>query len=129
MGLLVANGAQMMCSFGLAPSALVVTPQNKVLSGTPSANIMDMKPMANIMPFGMCTSMGNPAVAATTAAALGVLTPQPCIPNITGPWIPGSTTVLIANMPALDNTCKAVCAFGGVIQILSPGQTSVIVGN
>ncbi|GKH50560.1 hypothetical protein CE91St46_16710 [Eubacteriales bacterium] len=129
MGLLVANGAQLMCSFGMAPSVLVVPPQNKVISGTPSANVMDMKPMVNIMPFGMCTSMANPTVAAATAAALGVLTPQPCIPVITGPWAPGSATVLIANMPALNNTCKAMCAYGGVIQILSPGQTNVMVGN
>ncbi len=129
MGLLVCAGAQMMCSFGAAPSALVVTPQNKVLSGPPAANIMDMKPMSNIMPFGMCSSMANPAVASATAAALGVLTPMPCVPVIPAPWVPGSTTVLIGNMPALNNTCKLTCAYGGMIQIINPGQTKVTVGN
>ena len=129
MGLLVCNGAQLMCSFGAAPSALVVTPQNKVLCGTPAANIMDMKPMVNIMPFGMCSSMANPQVAAATAAALGVLTPMPCIPSITGPWAPGSTTVLLGGNPALNNTCKCMCAYAGVIQIVNPGQTNTLVGN
>ena len=129
MGLLVCNGAQMMCSFGAAPSALIVPPANKTLCGTPAANIMDMKPMANIMPFGMCSSMMNPQVAAATAAAMGVLTPMPCIPCITGPWMPGSTKTLIGGMPALNNTCKCMCAYGGVIQIANPGQTKTMVGN
>ncbi|MEG2175215.1 MAG: DUF4280 domain-containing protein, partial [Oscillospiraceae bacterium] len=62
MGLLVTNGAQLMCSFGVAPSALIVLPQNKTISGTPAANVMDMKPLVNILPFGMCTSLANPMV-------------------------------------------------------------------
>lgn len=129
MGFLVCAGAQMMCSFGMAPSALAVLPQNKVLAGPPAANIMDMKPMVNIPPFGMCSSLANPTVASATAAAAGVLTPMPCVPVPSGPWAPGSTTVLIGNMPALNNTCKLMCAYGGVIQFTSPGQTKTMVGN
>ena len=129
-GNLVCAGAQLMCSFGMAPSALVVTPQNKVLcGGPPAANIMDMKPMANIVPFGMCTSAANPTVAAATAAAMGVHTPMPSVPVISGPWVPGSTTELLGNMPALNSTCKLMCAYGGVIQIVSPGQIKTTVGN
>ncbi len=127
MGLLVCNGAQLMCSFGLAPSALVITPQNKVLSGTPSANIMDFKPMMNIMPFGMCTSMANPTVSSATAAALGVLTPMPCVPVIAGPWAPGSVKNLIAGQPGLNNSSKCQCAYGGMIQIISPGQVKTMI--
>jgi len=89
---------------------------------------MDHIPMLNIMPFGMCSSMANPEVAAATAAALGVLTPMPCIPMTSAPWIPGVPTVLIKNNPALNNSCKAMCNWGGVIQILSPGQTKVMDG-
>ena len=53
----------------------------------PDANIMDHIPMsADIMPFGMCISPSNPTVASATAAAMGVLTPMPCIPNTPAPW-------------------------------------------
>ena len=79
-------GATLQCSFGVAPSALMVLPQNRVLTGpVPSAaNIMDNKPLVNILPFGMCSSLANPTVAIATAAALGVLTPMPCIPVTPG---------------------------------------------
>ncbi len=112
----------MMCSFGVAPSVLNVLPVNRVLAGPPVANIMDNKPIVNIAPFGMCMSPANPMVIAATAAALGVLTPMPCIPMTTAPWVPGVPTVLIGNMPALDNNAKLMCNWGGVIQILAPGQ-------
>lgn len=127
MSNLVCMGAMMQCSFGVAPSTLVVLPANKVMSGTPAANIMDNKPMVNVPPFGMCNSMANPMVAAATAAALGVLTPMPCIPVTAAPWAPGSPTVLIANMPALNNTSKLMCNWGGVIQILQPGCMTTMV--
>src|SRR6478672_7222232 len=115
MALQVCMGATMQCSFGAAPSTLAVLPVNKTLTQTPDANIMDNKPMVNIMPFGMCQSPANPMVAAATAAALGVLTPMPCIPNTPAPWAPGAPTVLIANMPALDDTSKLMCIWAGVI--------------
>ncbi len=121
----VCNGAMLQCSFGAAPSSLVVLPKNKMLtSNQPAANIMDNVPMMNIMPFGTCTSPSNPTVAAATAAALGVLTPMPCVPVIPAPWKPGAPTVLLSNQPTLDNTSTLNCAWGGVIAINNPGQTS-----
>lgn len=127
MGIAVSGGAMLMCSFGMAPGQLMVLPKNMVLHKMPLANIMDNIPMVNILPFGMCSSMANPAVAAATAAALGVLTPMPCIPVTTSPWIPGSPTVLIKNMPALNNSCKLMCNWGGVIQITNPSATTIMV--
>jgi len=112
-----------MCSFGMAPSTLVVLPINRVMTGNvPAANIMDHVPMVNIMPFGMCITPTNPSVAAATAAALGVLTPMPCIPVTPVPWVPGAPTVMMGNMPALDNTSTLMCTWGGVIQVVVPGQ-------
>lgn len=128
MGLQVCMGATLQCSFGMAPSSLTVLPTNHVLSGPPAANIMDHVPMLNILPFGMCMSLANPMVAAATAAALGVLTPMPCIPATASPWIPGNPKLLIGNMPAVDNTCKLMCNWGGVIQVVVPGQTKVMSG-
>ena len=86
----VCMGAMMTCSFGVAPSSLIVLPQNRVMTNNmPAANIMDNKPIVNIPPFGMCSSLANPQVAAATTAALGVLTPMPCIPVTVTPWAPG----------------------------------------
>lgn len=128
MAMQVCMGAMLQCSFGLAPSTLVVLPQNRVLSGgPPAANIMDNQPIVNVPPFGMCTAPSNPAVIAATSAALGVPTPAPCVPVTPAPWVPGAPTVLIGNMPALDNNSKLMCTWGGVIQIVSPGGVTVMV--
>jgi len=121
-------GAVLQCSFGAAPSSLVVLPVNRVMAEqTPAANIMDHVPMVNIMPFGMCSSPSNPAVAAATAAAMGVLTPMPCVPMTVAPWTPGAPTVLIANMPALDNTSKCMCTCGGVVAINFAGTVKTMI--
>lgn len=123
----VCMGAILKCSFGAAPSSLVVLPVNRVQTGTPDANIMDNKPLVNIMPFGMCSAPANPAVQAATAAALGTPTPAPCVPVIPAPWSPGSQTVLIANMPALNKTSTLTCAWAGVIEIQYEGQSTVLI--
>lgn len=123
MSMMVSAGATMMCTMGAAPSSLVVLPVNRVLAGPPAANILDNVPFLNVPPFGVCTSMANPAVAAATAAALGVLTPMPCTPVTVAPWVPGVPKVLVGSMPAVDVSCKLICAFGGSISIMSPGQT------
>jgi hypothetical protein len=121
----VCSGAVLQCSLGLAPSSLVILPVNMMMTGNmPAANIMDNKSMVNIMPFGACTSIVNPTVASATAAAMGVLTPMPCIPVTPAPWVPGAPTVLLGNMPALDNTCKLMCNWAGVIQVMYPGQVT-----
>ncbi len=93
----------------------------------PAANIMDYIPMVNIMPFAMCMSPANPMVAAATAAAMGVLTPMPCIPMTVAPWVPGAPTVLLAYMPTLDNTSTLMCMWAGVISIMMPGEMTVMV--
>ena len=125
MGLSVCGGAMLQCSFGAAPSSLMVLPKNRVTTSMPIANIMDNVPFVNILPFSMCTSLANPAVASATAAALGALVPMPCTPVIPAPWIPGSPTVLVANMPTLNDSSKLMCAYAGVIQIVNPGQATI----
>lgn len=118
----------LMCPFGLAPSTLTVLPTTMVsCSKMPAATIMDFAPMVNIAPFGMCTSLANPTVASATAAAMGVLTPMPCVP-VTTPWTPGVPVVMYGKQPAVDNTCMCNCAWGGVITITFPGQVQTTVG-
>lgn len=126
MGEFVCEGATTTCTFGLAPGTLAATSQADVLGGgLPLATIMDFTPLENIQPFGLCTSLANPAVAAATAAANGVLTPMPCIPNTVSPWTPGSPDVTLGGNAALldDDTCT--CVWGGEISVTSPGQGAV----
>lgn len=128
MAVQVCAGATTMCSFGMAPATLMVLPVHQAMATLPAANISDCAPILNVLPFGACTALANPTVASATAAALGVLTPMPCVPVPAGTWVPGSVTVMLKGMPALDSAAKLMCAWGGVIQILNPGQTKVIDG-
>ena len=118
------NTAICTCSFGAAPCPLVVTSnQTVMMCNMPAATIMD-NAMPNLPTFGMCMSIANPTVAAATAAALGVLTPMPCIPVIPAPWVPGVPTVMVCKKPLLNNTSKLMCAYGGVIQpTMTPALT------
>lgn len=121
----VINGAMLICSCGTAPNSLIVPPINRVNSNVqPAANIMDHKPMVNILPFAMCTTPSNPAVAAATSAAMGVLTPVPCVPVTSAPWITGATTVLIAHQPALNDSSTLMCTWGGSISVKYAGQAT-----
>lgn len=112
------------CSFGTAPTILTVTSQMTVtMCGMPAATILDGAPINNLPTFGMCSCIANPAVAAATAAAMGVLTPAPCVPA-TVAWTPGCPTVTVCGKPLLNNTSKLMCAYGGVIQpMLTPALT------
>ena len=121
----VVNTAVTMCSFGAAPSMLAVLPANRTMCfKQPAANILDHIPITNIVPFGMCMSPANPAVAAATTAAMGVLTPMPCVPVTPAPWAPGAVTVMIANQSALDDVSICNCTWGGVIKINFAGQAT-----
>lgn len=112
---------------GMAPGQIIPTNQAGIsLGGKPVASIADAAPMTNITPCGMCTSMANPAVAAATAAALGVLTPQPCVPAPAGVWIcPGA--VKVGGKPILTTDGKLMCSYGGTITIMNPGQGTVTI--
>ena len=113
----------MQCSMGTATAMLTVLPDRKILlDGQPQANITDSKPLANIPPFGLCTSLANPVVAAATAAHLGVLTPMPCVPNPTGPWQNGKTEFMLKGAPALCQDCKLTCMWAGTISLVDSGQ-------
>ena len=79
MAEIVVAGASAVCSFGTAPGTICGGSQTACMAGgKPAAIIQDAQP-SSITPFGMCTSLANPQVAAATAAAMGVLTPQPCV--------------------------------------------------
>lgn len=121
-------GAMTMCSFGLAPSSIMVNRPTVLVEGRPAANITDFVPYLNIQPFGLCQSLANPLVAAATAAALGTLTPAPCIPSVVAPWTPMAPTTLVGGSPALTAGSTCQCVYGGTISITMPGTTRTTTG-
>lgn len=123
----VVDGATLMCSFGTTPSVMGVLPQNVSWNTTPAATILDHVPMTNIRSFGMCLSLANPQVAAATSAALGVLTPQPCIPCTATPWQPGVPDSTLCGAPILNDISTLQCNWGGVITVIDAGQITTTV--
>jgi hypothetical protein len=121
MSIAVVSGATLQCTCGSACSQLRVTSQ-LMCAGTPLeltidnrlvATVEDRLGLTNVGAFGICS--------AQTAANAG--TPTPCVPAPTGAWKPGSCSVVrIGTQPALLNTDKLSCTFGGVISIVDPGQ-------
>ncbi|GAB3248640.1 DUF4280 domain-containing protein [Kineosporia babensis] len=118
----VVNGALLQCSMGTVPAPIGVLPLGRVMvEGQPVARITDNVPGVNIKPFGLCRSLANPAVAAATTAALGVLTPMPCLPVPAGPWTSPATRTMGSNLPVLAAGGTCICAFAGVISVQMPG--------
>ncbi|MCX7337815.1 MAG: DUF4280 domain-containing protein [Alphaproteobacteria bacterium] len=127
MGMQTTCVALCKCSFGSMPVPMIVLPSTVNVFSLPAGTTSDNLPFANILPFGMCQSMGNPMVIAATVAALGVMTPMPCIPMTFSPWSPPSPTVQICGKQALNNGAKLNCIWGGMIEIKFPGQVTVMI--
>lgn len=120
----VCTGAALQCSFGTAPSTFAAS--GVEVDATAAAGVVTDVASSNVPPFAMCTSLANPQVAAATSAAMGTLTPQPCVP-VLSPWTPGSSEVTIGGVAALDDSSQCSCSWGGVVTVSSAGQTSVTV--
>ena len=119
----VCSGAMMKCTMGTCPAKLTVLPVRTVfLTGQPMANISDHLTKVNLAPFGLCRSMGFPATASATAAALGTLTPMPCMHNTPFPWMGGKNDYLVQGQPALLKSSTCQCMWGGTICIIDDGQ-------
>lgn len=112
------------CTFGMAPSTLNVIRPTVMCESRPAANITDAAPMVNVPPFAMCQSLANPQVAAATAAALGVLTPMPCVPALLGAWTPQAPQTMVGGAPALVQGATLNCAYGGVISVAVAGTAT-----
>ena len=125
MAKLVTTGAMLQCSFGTAPTSLAVADPTRPKCGNMlMATIQDMASGTNIPTFGMCQSIANPQVQTATSAAMGTLTPQPCIPAITSAWTPGSAQMKVKNTPALTDSCTCSCMWNGIISIKNPGNAA-----
>jgi len=126
MSFCLCTGAALSCPFGNATVPFSALPAPRVvISNMPAGVTTDMAPAVNIPPFGMCSSLSNPTVASATSAAMGVLTPMPCVPVPTGPWLNPAPKVFIGGQQAVSDGSKLMCAWGGQISVQSAGQTSV----
>lgn len=124
MSFCLCTGATLSCPFGAAPALFSALPAPRVMIGTMPAGVMtDMAPAVNLPPFGLCSSLSNPAVASATAAAMGALTPMPCVPVPTGPWLNPVPDVLVGGQPAISGGSRLMCAWGGQISVQFAGQT------
>ena len=120
----VAAFALIQCSMGTTPGPLnIVAGHGVTVNQKVVSTIFDTTPMVNIPSFGMCRSPANPVVATATTAALGVLTPMPCVPATSAPWSPGSVTVTVANRTLLTSTSQCMCAYGGSVSITQSGTS------
>jgi hypothetical protein len=116
------------CDFGLVPTPLTVLPDRTVTAEMMlMGNISDFMPLANVMDFVECISLTNPEVLIATIAALGVLTPMPCIPITVEPWLSEALDVTVGGPPALDETAMVLCIWTGPVMVLEPGNFTVMV--
>ena len=126
-GPVLVSGGILTCTFGAMPSTFTALANPTVqVDGKTAATMMDNAPLMSIQPFGLCTSLANPMVAAATAAALGILQPQPCLPVIPGPWVAGGQKIRSGGKALVCQGDCIMCAYAGTISIANSGQTKVI---
>lgn len=118
----VCTKAVLHCTQGTNTSSLHATPKCVSLCSQDQANITDHIPLINVKSFGRCRSLAYPPTASATAAHFGQLTPMPCVPGTTTPWSAVDPDSQISGQPALLNTAKLKCIYGGEITIINPGQ-------
>lgn len=116
------SGAVLKCSQGTSNGSLVATPKSVSLCGQQQANVGDHVSIMNIRPFGRCRSLAYPPTAAATSAHHGHLTPMPCVPGTPSNWSIVDADSILCGKPALLNTAKLRCVYGGEIKIVNPGQ-------
>lgn len=128
MGQPVVTGGKAMCSMGPGGMFNISAMGNVMIENKPILTTKDTVPFMNVSPAGvMCQSMANPMVASATAAAMGVLTPQPCVPNFVGMWLPGTINCKCKFMGLVDSSCSLMCAYAGKLSITFAGATRTTV--
>lgn len=106
----VKEGAVLRCTLGTKESILQVPKSHGVtMKGGNQATITDRVGNVNIMPF--CNCMRS-------------LELPPCTPEVVIDWINGKQDFTVDDELALLNICIVPCIFGGVIEIVAPGQDS-----
>jgi hypothetical protein len=113
MPLVVVNDAILMCNAGDAVSSLTATYTQYVEFSSACelvATVFDSVEGLNVKPFGKCKLMHK----------------KPCRPHTPVPWSPGLSVVMAAGNPMLVEGDVLPCAVGGLIQIVYPGQSTLL---
>src|SRR5437868_3684399 len=106
----VVNDAPLRCSFGADECLLHVTAGNTLIENELAATIDDTTP-SNIPGFGACTAIGS------------------CAPNLSK-WSPGFAFYSPRDgRPGVPEVACCKCSHGGVVRILSPGQSTKTEGG
>lgn len=114
------TGSLLQCTHGVAPAAFVATPKPApMVNGALAIATVEQTTLNNVATFVMCNSPTNPAVAAATSAAMGVLTPMPCVPVLT-PWTPSPVVPTVTMLPTASALSTCNCMHGGLIRISLP---------
>lgn len=127
-GLLVVAGATIGCSFLAGEITMLAPPDGVMVNKMAVAQPLDVI----FAPAGMCASLGNPATASATAAALGTLVPTPCIlvsaaQAVPEAWQPTTgEKYVIEEQPCLIGESCGQCIFGGKLVVVDPGQTDTV---
>lgn len=104
----VVEGAALSCSLGSDQSSLQLPKGHGIfIKGKKRANIADHTGGMNILSFGSC-SRSDP--------------PPPCAMATVMKWVNGKENVLVDSEPALQSSSLNLCAYGGVISIVTNGQ-------
>ena len=112
----VCEGDSVNCSMGSAPCKIKVVSNDKLfVENKKVATVNDYK-IPSISGFGMCKSMSNPKVEAATAAANGVLQPQPCEPVINSSWS-GNTKLCAKGIMAITDKSHNKCLYAGNLSV------------
>ncbi len=124
MPIVVVNQSPIRCSMAVPGSTGVLVVQSQMkrrVGGQAAATVADSTPTQVIC--GVCNSASAPPVQAATAAALGVHTPAPCMPNTTQSWKNQSpVSVKFSGKEALMTGATLTCSYGGTITIINSAQ-------
>lgn len=148
----IVHGAQTQCSFGMAPSHVVLQVSHGVyIHNIAQLTTMDHIPLKNIQTFGGCTSPENPSVQAAAAQIAAAQRKKKksfwekvmsifckvdaeadasfvsqcagvCTPVIIKPWDNGKETVTLSRENPLLSTGTLTCMYSGQITLSSTGQ-------
>jgi hypothetical protein len=111
----VVDGATLECSGGSDPAPLtsVFGPNVNFSSGClQAATINDFVPGLNFSHFGKCKHKHH----------------KPCKPHTPLPWSPGGACAVTSGAPLLMQGDTLPCTNGGTIRIVSPAQSTALVG-